>query len=85
MSGEVFVLIYQENSDNRCDADVFVFGDLDRAQEKMYECYGESLRNLGHNVDERKDDYYCWVADKGAAIVEGCDSYHWRIETQEIL
>ena len=85
MSGEVYVLLYTENSDNRCGADIFVYGDVDRAQEKLEELYRESLKNLGHDEDTERDDYRCFCGDKYAVIAEGYDSYIWTIETQKIL
>lgn len=85
MSEYVYVLIYQENSDCGCNADVFVCGSTETARDKMEDCYNKSLKALGHNLNIRKDDYYCWLDDKGAAIVEGIDSFNWRIETHKIL
>lgn len=85
MNEYVYALIYQENSDCGCNADVFVCGSMETAQEKMENCYNKSLKALGHDPNIRKDDYYCWEDDEGAAIVEGIDSFNWRIETHKIL
>lgn len=85
MNGQVYVLIYHENSDSRCDADVLVFESQERAQQAMQDCYHKSLKALCHDKDIRKDDYYCWLSDDAAVIVEGIDSMNWRIEAQQIL
>lgn len=85
MSEYVYVLIYQENSDCGCNSDVFVFVNQKAAQEKMEDCYNKSLKALGHRTSIQKDDYRCWLDDEGAAIVEGMDSFDWRIETHKVL
>lgn len=84
MSGRVFVLLYTENSDNRCGADVFVFADLWKAQEKMTELYKASIETLAHDEAVTRDDYYCSSEEMSAGIVEGYSSFCWTIEEQEI-
>ncbi len=82
---EVYVLTFHEDSDNRDGTDVFVYGDLERAQEKLEELYRDSLKILGHDEDTETDDYRCFCGDKYAVIVEGYNSYIWTIETQNVL
>ena len=74
----IYVLIYEENSDNRCSADVIHFTSMPEAQSAMREKYRESIHNLGYDAEETSVD------GESAAIVNGMDSYHWRIEAREI-
>ena len=74
----IYILIYEENSDNRCGADVIHFKSWNEAFQAMQEKYHESLRNLGCDAAEQ------YLDSKSAGINTGEDSYHWRVEAREI-
>lgn len=40
---KTFVLIYQENSDGRCDADIDLFLDRAQAQASMHDAYNKTI------------------------------------------
>ena len=81
---KIYVLIYEENSDTRCGADVIHFATENEAVEAMREKYKASLKNLNHDETEHRDGYDCCCTYMTATIIEGEDSYYWRIEAREI-
>lgn len=81
---KMYVLIYLENSDNGCNAEAFSFLDDVQAAAKMREAYEKALKSTEFDVDEQTDDHYCRVCDTEAVIVDGLDSYSWRIEEYEL-
>lgn len=81
---KMYVLIYLENSDNGCNAEAFSFLDDAQAAAKMREAYEKALKSTEFDVDEQADDHYCHACDTEAVIVDGLDSYSWRIEEHEL-
>ena len=81
---KIYILIYEEDSDNRCGADVLHYTTEEAAVEAMREKYRASLEKLDHNVDEQTEDYNCSCKKYSANIVEAEDGYYWRVEAREI-
>lgn len=81
---KTFVLIYQENSDGRCDADIDLFLDRAQAQASMHDAYNKTIKGMEFDSSEQADDHHCDLGATAGVIVDGLDSYSWRIEEHEL-
>lgn len=77
---KIFALIYEENSDNRCGADVTLFGRYSDAVRFMRMSFAETLDELGDRFGEAE-----LTSETSAHINCLIDSYVWHIEEKEVL
>jgi len=75
---KVYVLVYEENSDYKCGSVNSLWLSLEQAKERMKVCYTESL--VKNPIQDQDDDYYCEIGEMAASIIDGEDSFIWRIE-----
>lgn len=78
----IYILIYEENSDYKCGSDCLPCLSLAQAQAQMKQAYSESVANNPMSVQD--DDHHCEIGETSASIVNGIDSYTWRIEEKEL-
>ncbi len=81
---KVYTLLYHENSDYTCSANVTVLTSKEDAQELMRQCYEAFLENSEFNTSAMTDEYYASISDESAIVVDGMDSYNWEIEEHEV-
>ena len=80
MPAKVFALIYEENSDNRCGAEVTLFGRYTDAVRAMRMRFAETLEELADRFDEAE-----LTSETSAHINCHIDSYVWHIEEKEVI
>ena len=83
---KLYTLVYTENSNYRCGADVESFPSLNDAQEKMQEQYKAGYEGLGQDAPDFKpnDDCYHEIEDTHAVVQNNIDTYSWRIIEQDL-
>ena len=84
---DIYVLIYEENSDSRCGASVDLFQDIKDAQKEMVKGYQGLIQSFGVNDCDCwwDDDHYYSCGNSSATICNRMDSYHWRIEGHSLM
>lgn len=81
---EIYVLIYEENSDCRCGANAFPYISKAVAQLEMEKMFKKYLELLRFDRSKSEEDYYCAFNNGSATIVMGIDTFSWRIEKSEV-
>lgn len=83
---KVYILVYVENSDYRCGSDIEVYLDPAKARVDMAAQYELQVKAAGMTSSEFKpDDYcYCELNEMNASVVDGEDSFVWRIEEKDL-
>ena len=83
---KLYTLVYTENSNYRCGADVESFLSLGDAQEKMQKQYKAGYEGHDQGAPDFKpsDDCYHEIEDTCAVVQDGIDTYSWQIVEQDL-
>ena len=83
---KIYILVYSENSNYRCGSDIEVYLDPAKARVDMTAQYELQAKAAGMTTPEFKpdDDCYCELNEMNASVVDGEDSFVWRIEEKDL-
>ena len=81
---KIYVLVYEQDTDCGCDAEVSTFIRKEDAQATMRAGWEESVESWEYNSKEHKDEDECYCEEESAVIRDGMDSVRWRIEEHDL-
>ena len=81
---KIYVLVYEQDTDCGCDAEVSTFIHKEDAQATMRAGWEESVESWEYNSKEHKDEDECYCEEESAVIRDGMDSVRWRIEEHDL-
>lgn len=81
---KIYILVYEQNTDYGCGAEVSSFVRKEDAQAAMRSSWEDSVKGWGYDAKEHKDEDECYCEGDSAAIRDGMDSVYWRIEEHDL-
>ena len=81
---KIYVLVYEQDTDCGCDAEVSTFIRKEDAQATMRAGWEESVESWEYNSKEHKDEDECYCEEESAVIRDGMDSVRWHIEEHDL-
>ena len=81
---KIYNLVYEENSDARCGAEVETFLDAEQASRQMREAFYKAIGVLGMSDHEDGDDYSSDIGSMSAGITNGMDTFRWSIDEVDL-
>lgn len=81
---KIYILLYEQDTDYGCGAEVSAFIRKEDAQAAMRAGWESSVESWEYNAKEHKDEDECYCEEESAVIRDGMDSVRWHIEEQKL-
>lgn len=81
---KIYILLYEQDTDYGCGAEVSAFIRKEDAQAAMRVGWESSVESWKYNAKEHKDEDECYCEEESAVIRDGMDSVRWHIEEQDL-